>query len=332
MNKDFKICPRLEHFRRLETDGRYGVCGHMVSRNSFDTLEELEDSKWLESLKQKMNNNIWPDECIRCQLTEQANGSSIRLNAIERDQILKNVRKDYLIIGGTLDNYCNSACISCNTNLSTRIGILEKDPIINDNYIEFTKMPQERIVELDINGGEPSLSKNYKKVLANLSSYVKIVRVNTNGSRYIKELELLLDKKIKVIITLSLDGIGQVHDYLRWPIKWVDYKKMVEQYCTLREENSLCSLDFWTTVSSLNINDLPNIIEFANSMNIPHQYGILQTPNEMNIKYKNKFTNRAKNFFNELEISVDIDNSDVLEKFLDKQDKIRNIKRQDYGY
>jgi hypothetical protein len=52
----------------------------------------------------------------------------------------------------------------------------------------------------------------------------------------------------------------------------------------------------------------------------------------MNIKYKNKFTNRAKNVFNELDISVDVDNSDVLEKFLDKQDKIRNIKRQDYGY
>ena len=58
MNKDFKICPRLEHFRRLETDGRFGVCGHMVSGNSFGTLKELEDSKWLESLKQKMDNNI----------------------------------------------------------------------------------------------------------------------------------------------------------------------------------------------------------------------------------------------------------------------------------
>ena len=129
-----------------------------------------------------------------------------------------------------------------------------------DNYEIFKKLPQERIIEFDVNGGEPTASKNYKKVLSNLPENTKIVRMNTNGSRMIKEIEEVLKRKIMVIITLSLDGTGSVHDYARWPIKWKNYIKTVNAYKTLRRKYKLLQLDFWTTVSCLNIKNLPEII------------------------------------------------------------------------
>ena len=244
--------------------------------------------------------------------------------------MLHPIRNDYLIVGGVLDNVCNSACQSCNSGLSTKIGSLEtKDYPRVDNYEVFKKLPQERIIEFDVNGGEPTASKNYKKVLKSLPDNVKIVRMNTNGSRMIPEIEDVLKRNIMVIVTMSLDGIGRVHDYTRWPIKWDNYKKTVDAYQMLQKKYKLLQLDFWTTVSCLNIKNLPDIINFAKNKNIPHDWAFLEQPSVLNIKYTNKFTTLAKHM-SPKEIAVDEDNSDQLEAFIKRQDALRGISVYDY--
>ena len=231
---------------------------------------------------------------------------------------------------GMLDNICNSACQSCNAGLSTKIGSLEsRDYARVDNYDVFQTLPLDRVIELDVNGGEPTASKNYKKVLGELPANTKIVRMNTNGSRMIKEIEDVLKRNIMVIVTMSLDGIGSVHDYTRWPIKWTDYKKTVDAYKDLQEKYKLLQLDFWTTVSCLNIKNLPEIINFAKNKNIPHDWSFLDKPSVLNIRYKNKFTIRAKHI-SPKEIAVDEDNDKQLEAFIKRQDMLRDISIDDY--
>ena len=116
-----------------------------------------------------MSQDRWPEECTRCKQSEETKGESIRTNSITRHKMLHPVRKDYLIVGGVLDNVCNSACQSCNSGLSTKLGSLEsKNYPRVDNFEVFKKLPQERIIELDVSGGEPTASKNYKKILETL--------------------------------------------------------------------------------------------------------------------------------------------------------------------
>ena len=240
------------------------------------------------------------------------------------------VKNDYLIVGGVLDNVCNSACQSCNSGLSTKIGSLEsKDYPRVDNYDLFKKLPQDRIIELDVNGGEPTASKNYKKVLMALPENVKIARMNTNGSRMISEIEEVLKRNIMVIVTMSLDGIGKVHDYTRWPIKWDNYKKTVDAYQELQKKYKLLQLDFWTTVSCLNIKNLPDIMNFAKNKNIPHDWAFLEQPSVLNVKYTNMFTARAKSMFPK-EIAVGEDNTTQLDAFIKQQDDLRGISVYDY--
>ena len=324
-------CPRLEHFVRLNQDGSVGKCGHMVNAKGFESYEELEHSEWMKGIRNTMSRDKWPDECTRCQQSERVKGESIRTNSIVRHKMLHPIRKDYLIVGGVLDNVCNSACQSCNAGLSTKIGSLEskKDFPRVDNYEVFKKLPQERIIEFDVNGGEPTASKNYKKILKTLPDNVKIVRMNTNGSRMISELEDVLKRNIMVIVTMSLDGIGSVHDYTRWPIKWTDYKKTVDAYKKLQGKYKLLQLDFWTTVSCLNIKNLPEIINFAKNKNIPHDWAFLNKPSVLNIRYKNRFTTLAKHM-SPKEIAVEEDNSEQLELFIKRQDALRNISVDDY--
>jgi sulfatase maturation enzyme AslB (radical SAM superfamily) len=323
-------CPRLDHFVRLNQDGSVGKCGHMVNAKGFESFEEQEHSEWIKNVKHKMETDQWPEECVRCEQSERVNGESIRTNSIARHKMLHPIRKDYLIVGGVLDNICNSACQSCNAGLSTKIGSLEsKNYPRVDNYEVFQTLPLDRVIELDVNGGEPTASKNYKKVLNDLPANTKIVRMNTNGSRMIKEIEDVLKRNIMVIVTMSLDGIGSVHDYTRWPINWTDYKNTVDAYKDLQEKYKLLQLDFWTTVSCLNIKNLPEIINFAKNKNIPHDWSFLDKPSVLNIRYKNKFTIRAKHM-SPKEIAIDEDNSKQLEAFIKRQDVLRNISIDDY--
>jgi sulfatase maturation enzyme AslB (radical SAM superfamily) len=94
-----------------------------------------------------------------------------------------------------------------------------------DNSTAFWQLPLERVVHLDINGGEPSASKNYRNILKNIPPAVASVRINTNCSMVIPEIQQLVERGVHVTVTVSLDGIGRVHDYVRWPIKWENFER-----------------------------------------------------------------------------------------------------------
>ena len=330
------FCPRLRHFVRLNQDGTIGKCGHMVNAKGFRSFSEL-----LADIEKTMKNDVWPEQCVRCKQTEEINGESIRTKSIERHNILSPRKDDYLVVGGVLDNVCNSACQTCNAGLSTKIGSLEtKNYARVNNTDRFWALPQNRILEVDVNGGEPTASRNYKKILANLPSNTKIVRMNTNGSRMIKELEQILRNRTMVIVTLSFDGVGDVHDYVRWPIKWKNYVKTVNAYKTLQKQYPLLKLNCWTTISSLNVGNLPNILDFVTEQTLDHNWAFVVDPDVLNIKYKNKFTLSAKQKLSKSsykvcreiasKVAIDDNNDKVLDYFIKKQDTLRSISIDDY--
>jgi len=334
-------CPRLDHFVRLNSTGKFGKCGHMTNAKEFVNVNKMQNSTWLKELKEQMYNDQWPKECVRCEMTEKTSNTSIRLDMIERDRILKAIKKDYLIVGGVLDNICNSACQSCNAQLSTKIGSLESKRYKKiNNYDNFFLLPQDRIVEVDVNGGEPTASPNYKKLLKNLPESVKIIRINTNGSRVIPEVVALLEHGIRVIITISFDGTGAVHDYARWPIKWSIYKENVSKYLELRTQYKNLRLNFWTTVSCLNVGDLDNIVQYASNNKIDHAYGFCITPTELDVRHSNKLTVDAKEKLSTsrstLLQSIGTtcaslkNNSAELKQFVQSHDALRNISFTNY--
>lgn len=271
-------CPRLDHFVRFNPNGTVSRCGHMVAAPEFDSLEEMDSSTWLAEIK----SSEAPAECIRCTETEAKQGTSIRKHAIKFDA--EQTQQDYLIVGGVLDNVCNSACMTCNENLSTKIGSLRSRqfPIV-DNSDRFWQLPLDRVVHLDINGGEPSYSKKYRHILANLPAGITSIRLNTNCSTVLTELLPLVQRGVDVTVTVSFDGIGEVHDFVRWPIKWAEFYKNLMTYRTMPVR-----LNLWTTVSVLNQHQLPEIIAFAKQYAIDHEYAYLKTPAVLAVENKDQ--------------------------------------------
>jgi MoaA/NifB/PqqE/SkfB family radical SAM enzyme len=169
--------------------------------------------------------------------------------------------------------------MSCNPTCSTRIGSLsgKQFPIVN-NSNQYWQLPQDRIRHLDINGGEPSYSKNYKKILSNLPPNLKTLRLNTNCNVVLYELIDIVKKGIEVTVTVSCDGIKEVHELMRWPITWDNFYKNLMIYKSMP-----IKLNLWTTVSILNVDDLPNIQQFAHNNGIDHNYAYLKMPVELSV-------------------------------------------------
>jgi sulfatase maturation enzyme AslB (radical SAM superfamily) len=260
---------------------------------------------------------------VRCKDAEQVGNKSIRQHYLNDHESNLAKVKNYLVLGGVLDNICNSACQTCNENLSTKIGSLtSKDYIKIDNSSKLDQLPLDRIVKIDINGGEPSASPNYLKLLQNLPSNVTHIRLNTNGSRVLTSLNQLIDRGVKVTVTVSLDGIGAVHDYIRWPIKWSDVERNLNAY----KEMNLYELNTWSTVSSLNIGNLKQIQSYVKQHNIQHSYALLEQPSVLSVKYSNHFT-RTADVPDELVnlVAIKENNDQELQMFIKQQDSLRNI-------
>lgn len=308
-------CPRLDHFVRFNPNGTVSRCGHMVNAPQFNSLGEMEQSQWLYNIK----NSIWPAECVRCKETEALGEDSIRIHSVKFHQ--KQINPEYLIVGGVLDNICNSACLTCDSMHSTKIGSLTSKiyPIV-DNSKLFWDLPVHRIVKLDINGGEPSASKNYSYILKNLPKNIKEVRINTNCSILIDEIHTLLDKDVKVVITISLDGIEEAHDYVRWPIKWEKFYSNLLYYKKIPK----LELNTWTTVSALNLSNFEKIKQFTDKHHIGHSYAFLHKPDVLSVKYQNHLTLPYKHLFPNI-VAIDKNNQIDLDNFIAEQNKIRKL-------
>lgn len=293
----------------------------------FQDWEQMQSSTWLAGIRDQFHSDQWPQECRRCQATEPSH--SIRLDSLRRHDLLKH-KDQYLILGGVLDNVCNSACQSCNANLSTKIGSLSGRDYVKVNNVDlFDRIPMHRVIEIDVNGGEPTASPNYQRLLENLPLSVKILRVNTNGSRVLPALEKILDRGVHVIITLSLDGTGQVHDYVRWPIQWDRYQATVAELKTFKGQYSNLSLQAWTTVHALNLADFENIKAWANQQELKHSWAYLESPGAINVRYSNSRT-QPFHHLDPKHIAIDSNNQQELDKFIADQDALRSINIKDY--
>jgi sulfatase maturation enzyme AslB (radical SAM superfamily) len=300
----------------------------MTNAPQFETLQQMDSSAWLADIRNNMGQDIWPDECIRCKEIENIQNKSVRQQSLDRHAPLLDSRSDYLVLGGVLDNVCNSACQTCNETLSTKIGsLLSKEYTKINNSALINTLPVERIVQMDINGGEPSASPNYLKLLENLPPNVKHLRVNTNGSRLITVLPDLVKRGIKVTVTVSLDGIGSRHDYVRWPVKWQDVEHNIQTY----QNMGLHELNTWTTVSALNIGDLKNIFSYVEQNNLKNSWALLENPSVLSVKHSNHLTRQA-DVPDELKhiVASGEDNTVELQLWTAAQDHTRGIKLWDY--
>jgi hypothetical protein len=139
------------------------------------------------------------------------------------------------------------------------------------------------IRHLKMTGGEPFIIPEYKQILQ------KIVKLGTAGNVYLnystnatvkpdKELLELWSHFKEIQIATSIDGVGPVIEYQRFPTKWTVVEQVIKQLMMLSKEMPL-TIGTRPTITLMNVLDVPNITNWWADM--------------MNKYYKNNFDENA---------------------------------------
>ena len=198
----------------------------------------------VERIKQQMLDGKRPPDCAKCWNLEDSGRNSDRLlknktldfySNIDLHQLLKlaqdNKNKTTMYKIDT-SNACNATCVTCGEHLSTGWQQLLNNNDIIATSKKWTVDKQTLDSNIDYNeakcivfrGGEPLLSNQNFVVLekliqaGNTDCFISFV---TNGSiRPTAKQTELIKQFTTVNFCFSIDGIGPVFDYLRYPLEW----------------------------------------------------------------------------------------------------------------
>jgi MoaA/NifB/PqqE/SkfB family radical SAM enzyme len=236
-------CPMIHGGLNLnlrESNGQIGFnqCCLSTTKLEIDnTLENIWDNQKLISIRELNKTNVWNKDCWECQRLESAGQRSFRLAMLDKFGVKENLsgpqRIDLLF-----DLSCNLACRICGPNSSTMWQKhLKENNMPIGNYP--TKSRMDDIIKvlrsLDLSnlemvqycGGETLMGNTYwetSKILAELIPDAKeklTLGFQTNGTQVVDEKYYELIEKFHLVkFLISLDGVDERFNYLRWPANW----------------------------------------------------------------------------------------------------------------
>ena len=193
----------------------------------------------LESLRTTNIKGVWDPGCGNCEKLEKAGHVSMRtglndgLKIYPRTDLTGPAKIDLVF-----DTSCNLACRTCGTHSSTYwqrylkqhdlwSGTIASSRSKDDAIQALSRMDLSNLRMLVFCGGETMLGQEYWDVAAWLADNVPNAKqqltlcFQTNGTQPILEKNYdLIDRFHLVKLYISLDGVGNRFNYLRWPADW----------------------------------------------------------------------------------------------------------------
>ena len=169
-----------------------------------------------------------------------------------------------IVLEISFDTKCNAACLSCGSYCSStwqkynnkHNHTNDQENTEADRLLEqlITTVDLSQVRDITIMGGEPfygstglKFLEHIQKIHPNLNQVT--LRYQTNGSIFpSEEIRNLWGEFKQVTISLSIDGVGERFNYLRWPLKWFRVERTVQQFLDLTNVNFAIN----ATISPLN--------------------------------------------------------------------------------
>ena len=241
------FCDYIGKVLRIRRETVAPCCWIKKRANIFDLEEIKQYNTWLESL----NDKEWDPACVRCQSQEDKGLQSLR--SFKMSDIYPG-----MILEIQIDNICNAACIMCGSYNSTtwqkyerNISGKESSHTEDEKTLAYTRIQNifKNIINTDKQislikflGGEPFESDTHIIFLEEIKKITDTKEISlkytTNGSRIPGTEVLDLWKEFATIkIDISVDGIGEHFNYIRWPLKWHQVEENIKFYRDLDSVN-----------------------------------------------------------------------------------------------
>lgn len=262
------------------------------------SLDQYFNSEFLAQVRQEFENEQWPQGCERCRIEEQNKIESKRQLDYQRWQRHYNAHQTKKILTASIafGNTCNLKCITCNSASSSKWHQEYRD-VYNINYkpVHFyrkdfveqfnKKVPD--LIHLDIPGGEPFLSgvDEQKKLL---DFYIESGKAKDITLHYTTNVTTFPDQSWwsrwqhfqEIDIQLSIDGVGDRFEYIRFPASWSTLQENIDKYLTASASNVRLSVSH--TVSAYNIFYLDEFVQWCYTRGLPKPWlGRVHNPKHM---------------------------------------------------
>lgn len=189
-----------------------------------------------------------------------------------------------IMVKNSTSNTCNSTCVTCSSGASSAWAPLEQkmgktphSPMsMTKNQIDIN-LKFDELVMLNFVGGEPLYEKLNFYILEKLLEHNNtncFIAVTTNGSLDISDSRKELLQQFKNInFNISVDGVGPVFEYLRYPLKWDKLLKNLEFFRTVTDNISVSN-----TTSNMNVMYYHQTINWFKEQGLNYHYNPVINP------------------------------------------------------
>ena len=262
-------CRALDNQVHVTIDGYYKPCCAFDDHNTAFpitqyTAEDFLQSNYMNSIRSSMETG-WHPGCVACELNEQSKSQSVR----QMYNFLCRKANGVELLDLNLNNDCNLSCRMCSSLNSSKWAELLNEPLKNKNNFQTIIKDLKNIKHIKYQGGEPFITKEIAQVLEYISTHNCEFSFSTNCTVFPQKYLNLLEQAKFLYATFSIDGIGNINNYIRHGKDWNIIKTVFEKWMTWLETNNVKSFkNINTVVQAYNFHDLENIKSFADEYKV----------------------------------------------------------------
>lgn len=266
-----------------------------------NTIKQYSQSDFVNSIKQQFLQDTWPAGCTRCKIEEENNIRSKR--QLDHDRWQHNYEQynidtdQFITASVSFGNTCNLTCITCNAAVSSKWHQEYKQIYLKDiknfhfykeDFVQNFVDSAPALTHIDVTGGEPFISgveqqKNLLRYYIQTDQAKSItLHYTTNVTTWPDSEWWQLWQNFKEIdMQLSIDGIGDRYNYIRYPGNWSQIQTNINSY--LQHQNlPNFRLSVSHTVSAYNVYYLDEFISWCHSVGLPKPWlGRVHQPSHM---------------------------------------------------
>jgi organic radical activating enzyme len=267
------------------------------------SLQIIQNSKYMQQLRQDFLAGEQPQTCRRCWQEERAGRTSKRMHTLDR---LKHMgispewtadAKPLMFLDLKLGNICNLKCRICGSWSSSQFAAEEirynkkeetrggfayqmlKEGAWPRESQEFWKDLDQHLDDvryIEFTGGEPFMIREHFQLLQKLVDTGRAANIeihyNTNGTQYPEEAEAIWQHFRQVEIAISIDDVEQRFEYQRSNAVWSEVVANVELFRQLRKRCPNITLQACCTINVFNVYYLETVAHWIDQQGFDFVY------------------------------------------------------------
>lgn len=257
-------------------------------------------------LRKDMLEGKWNPTCNLCKIREDVGQASTReifnhtLSRVE-EKTKKSWRVNtpevtdfskIFLLDITTGNKCNSACLMCNSSASS-LWAKEQEDITGNTWTHpnlnwFSEENIAPIVDkltnlkaIQFAGGEPTINDAVTFLLKRLIEQGRSKDITlgfvTNLTGISDEMLELWSKFSTKHITISIDGVGKVNEYIRYPFTWKKVTSQLDQLKKIAKQHGDYHIGLSHTITSLNLCTFGDVVKWWETQVQDEGCGILKS-------------------------------------------------------